>query len=255
MSSIRNLSLFIFILSLSICFGLNSYSQELVTNGDFEEGNLTGWTTAVQSGSDSSCGYYRYTGTQSFWGNPIPAPPEGNHAVSSDTLEPTCSSAIFQDITVPSGAEVSCFLIYYYTNFGDEFVIGPGLDSSNLDNTNQQARIDILTEGAGAFSTGNDVLENLVQTEPGDSLKLDYTTLEFDLTDYAGSTVKLRAAQASNDGVILFAIDSVSCTVEDLGGEEEISSVPTLSEWGLISIAAILGTVGFIVMRRKKVAA
>jgi len=31
------------------------------------------------------------------------------------------------------------------------------------------------------------------------------------------------------------------------------SNVPTLSEWGLISMAGILGIVGFMVMRRRKV--
>ena len=37
------------------------------------------------------------------------------------------------------------------------------------------------------------------------------------------------------------------CTVAD--------NVPTLSEWGLISTAAILGFIGFIVIRRRKVVA
>ena len=33
------------------------------------------------------------------------------------------------------------------------------------------------------------------------------------------------------------------------------TSVPTLSEWGLIAMASILGIVGFMVMRRGKVTA
>jgi len=33
------------------------------------------------------------------------------------------------------------------------------------------------------------------------------------------------------------------------------SPVPTLSEWGLIAMAGILGIVGFMVMRRRKVTA
>ncbi|MEX1000122.1 MAG: IPTL-CTERM sorting domain-containing protein [Thermodesulfobacteriota bacterium] len=37
--------------------------------------------------------------------------------------------------------------------------------------------------------------------------------------------------------------------------EPPVSNVPTLSEWGLISMAGILGIVGFMVMRRRKVAA
>jgi hypothetical protein len=31
------------------------------------------------------------------------------------------------------------------------------------------------------------------------------------------------------------------------------AQVPTLSEWGLIAMASILGIVGFMVMRRRKV--
>ncbi|MCK5391568.1 MAG: IPTL-CTERM sorting domain-containing protein [Deltaproteobacteria bacterium] len=34
-----------------------------------------------------------------------------------------------------------------------------------------------------------------------------------------------------------------------------IDNVPTLSEWGLISMAAILGLVGFMVIRRRKATA
>jgi len=34
-----------------------------------------------------------------------------------------------------------------------------------------------------------------------------------------------------------------------------VSNVPTLSEWGLITMAALLGIVGFMVMRRKRVTA
>lgn len=255
MALIRNFILFSLLFVLPLFFTLNSNAQELVTNGDFEAGGLAGWTTAENPSTQSGCGFFRYSGTQSFNGNSIQAPPEGTHAVSSDSLDPPCSSAIYQEITVPSGAEVSCFLIYYYENFTDEFILGPGLNSSDVGTANQQARIDIMTENAGNFNTGSGVLENLVQTEPGDPNTLDYTTLVFDLTDYAGSTVKLRAAQASNRGVILFAIDAVSCTVEDLIGDDEVTSVPTLSEWGMIAMACILGIVGFMVIKRRRVTA
>ena len=38
-------------------------------------------------------------------------------------------------------------------------------------------------------------------------------------------------------------------------GDSEASGVPTLSEWGLISMAGILGIVGFMVIRRRKATA
>ncbi|MCK5710363.1 MAG: IPTL-CTERM sorting domain-containing protein [Deltaproteobacteria bacterium] len=37
------------------------------------------------------------------------------------------------------------------------------------------------------------------------------------------------------------------------GFEFPVSAVPTLSEWGLIAMAGILGIVGFVVMRRRAV--
>ncbi|TFG74792.1 MAG: IPTL-CTERM sorting domain-containing protein [Thermodesulfobacteriales bacterium] len=33
------------------------------------------------------------------------------------------------------------------------------------------------------------------------------------------------------------------------------SPIPTLSEWGLIAMAGVLGIIGFMVMRRRKVTA
>ncbi len=38
-------------------------------------------------------------------------------------------------------------------------------------------------------------------------------------------------------------------------GFQPVSNVPTLSEWGLIAMAGVLGIVGFMVMRRRKVTA
>jgi|GEM_PF-1804458 len=38
-------------------------------------------------------------------------------------------------------------------------------------------------------------------------------------------------------------------------GDTRVSNVPTLSEWGLIAMAGVLGVVGFMVMRRKRVTA
>jgi len=43
--------------------------------------------------------------------------------------------------------------------------------------------------------------------------------------------------------------------VNDLVGVRNIRPIPTLSQWGLIAMAAVLGIVGFMVIRRRKVTA
>ncbi len=39
---------------------------------------------------------------------------------------------------------------------------------------------------------------------------------------------------------------------ESAGICEPLRNVPTLSEWGLITMAGVLGTIGFIVIRRRR---
>jgi hypothetical protein len=40
-----------------------------------------------------------------------------------------------------------------------------------------------------------------------------------------------------------------------IGPQPRFANVPTLSEWGLIAMAGVLGIVGFMVMRRREVTA
>lgn len=155
---------------------------------------------------------------------------------------------LFQDIDIPDRSDVTCSVIVYYENQSGEFINGPSLSfDGGFDN--QQARIDIMDPTAPDFDIGAGVLENLFQTNPGDTLSLGYTTVNFDLTDFAGTTVRFRAAEVDNQGVFNFSIDDVTC------GAILLADIPTLSEWGLIAMAGILGIVGFMVMRRRKVAA
>ena len=51
-------------------------------------------------------------------------------------------------------------------------------------------------------------------------------------------------------------IPGATCDDEEFGScIALITDVPTLSEWGLIAMAGILGLVGYMVIRRRKVAA
>ena len=43
--------------------------------------------------------------------------------------------------------------------------------------------------------------------------------------------------------------------VNQLTGVRVVRPIPTLSEWGLIAMAGVLGIVGFMVIRRRKVTA
>ena len=49
--------------------------------------------------------------------------------------------------------------------------------------------------------------------------------------------------------------EGIRCDIGAFEGVQVVPQVPTLSEWGLIVMAGLLGIVGFMVMRRRKVTA
>jgi hypothetical protein len=222
MASIRKLFIITSISFFPLLIGLNSHAQELVTNGNFETGNTSGWSVSTDC-AEATGGVAvieAYTGTKApIIYNTILAPPQGIYAAISDfNGTATASTALYQEIAVPSNQSVSCSLIYYYNSFG-ELISRQGLECD--ENNNQTARIDIMKPGSGAFDTGDGVLENLYQTEPADPMTPGYTTLNFDLTEYAGSTIGLSIATApSFSGVLQFMVDDVTCST-GLGEEPE----------------------------------
>jgi len=228
---------------------LNQYAEaqvELVENGSFETGDFTGWTVVQEASSGGD--WFVYSGTLSpIQGLNILAPPDGTFAAVTDQGDPS-SQVLFQDLDIPAGNTVTCSVIVYYENRPSVFQTGPSLSfDGGFDN--QQARIDIMDPDAPDFDIGAGVLENLFQTNPGDPFSLGYTTVNFDLTDFSGTTVRFRAAEVDNEGVFNFSIDNVTCEAI------LITNVPTLSEWGLIAMAGILGFIGLMVMRRRKAVA
>lgn len=56
-----------------------------------------------------------------------------------------------------------------------------------------------------------------------------------------------------NIGELLYELQYGDCGTS-LGEPNITSTVPTLSEWGMIAMAGVLGVVGFMIMRRRKVA-
>lgn len=241
MMSLR-LSFLVLTLLFAAFFMVDKSSAQAVVNGGFETGDFQGWTVFQQPGSGGN--WFVYSGN-SVPG--LPSPPVGNFAANTEQGAPS-SQILFQDIFVPVGAEALCSVIVYY-NSSEDFVIGPGLAYA-LD-ANQQARIDIISTDADPFTVAAGVFLNIFQTLPGDPQQLGYTTLNFDLSPFAGDTVRFRAAEVDNLGEFNFAIDELTCG----GGVITPTEIPTLGEWGMMAMAGVLGIAGLLYARRKRAAA
>jgi hypothetical protein len=188
-----------------------------VVNGDFETGDLSGWT--VDSTSVPGNGYwFAYTGTVApLTGGPlgstIAAPPEGTHAAVSDEVSPG-RHLLYQDValeSLPAGGTMTLKLWGYYK--AQQGALGnPTPDSldPSAPGVNEQYRIDVMKPSAAIDSIDPaDVLLNVFRTQAGDPQTLAPTEMTADLTPFAGQTVRLRFAETDNNGVLNASKDDV----------------------------------------------
>ncbi|MCX6345190.1 MAG: putative Ig domain-containing protein, partial [Armatimonadetes bacterium] len=145
-------------------------TAELIVNGDFETGDFTGWTQA-----NTGLGSFSINnGTFDPAGPDGPLPPfAGNYSALSVPTGPGVLS-IYQDISIPLGAS-SALLTWvdrirnHHTAFVDP---------------NQEYRVEIR-------NTQNVLLAQAFSTNPGNPLFSDWTARSFDLSAFAGSTVRV----------------------------------------------------------------
>ena len=214
---------------LSHCIGialtmLNSVTlaQELISNGDFENG-LNEWQVIVQEGSNGTDFFLATAGDLTpISGYPTANNPlGGNHYVVTDQYGPG-AIALIQPVNIPPGITSVTLSFQMFVN--DQSGMGPLVHPAGLNfnaEPNQHARVDILNEGANAFSTDNAVLQNLYLGIDGEQTPYDYTNYLFDITDIVmvPGTYNLRFAEVDNQLWFNLGIDNVSmiAQVEDIG--------------------------------------
>ncbi len=185
----------------------------LVSNGSFETGDLSGWNAYQYTPAASIC---VATGTDTpLSGLTVAAPTNGlYHAVFDE--DDIAAHALVQTITATSGASsvVLSFDLYAENQAGDSSYNG-SFDVTGVD-AEQFVRIDLLTSGANAWDLDSGVVVNLYQgliSSPTDQ------HFSFELQSYlvAGQSYQLRFSQASNQYFQTVALDNVQllATVND----------------------------------------
>jgi hypothetical protein len=174
----------------------------IVTNGDFETGNLSGWQL-----NDTDLGEWLvYTGTNVGMFS-VPAPPQGTHAATTLQQEES-RQILYQDVTLPPGGSVNQLSLFAYYVSHDA-IFSP--DTLSIDVPNQQYRIDVMKPGAPIDSVAPaDILATVFRTVTGDPQELAPTLKTADLSAFAGQTVRLRFAVAVTDNELNAGVDAVS---------------------------------------------
>jgi hypothetical protein len=170
-----------------------------VANGLFEAG-LRGWTVVNQAGGSGS--WFVQLGARApFSGLPQPAPNDPPQALS-DQLG-AGSHILYQDVAVPSHGgrltfdlSVDNWAGFYFTPHTLDFTVVP----------NQQFRADIV-DPADPVETAR-ILRRIFLTTWG--MPSVFTTrVVFDMTPFAGQTVRLRFAEVDNQSFLNVGIDNV----------------------------------------------
>ena len=221
----RAAALTLLTLALGGALAGHAAATDLITNGGFETGTLSGWSVGTQG---QSAFYARSTGTQNNIFRSTVGPASGSfYAVSDQTPATTMGgqplssvAALFQSFTVP-GPAASVLLSFdmFVDNYADPnvYTAGPAatLDPNMPDN--QAARVDLLTAGAGIFSTASgDVLQTFYNgSDPVTDPLLDnphtYTHYTDNLTALvgAGGTYQIRFAEVNNEDNLYQGVDNV----------------------------------------------
>jgi hypothetical protein len=211
--------------------GTGLLRADLITNGGFETGTFSPWTVVNQAGSDPSANWFVQTGTlspASF--SAVPAPPQGTFAAMADQGG-AATDALLQSFTVAPGSQVTLSFDVFVDNQNFDTNSNPVFfDPNTLDFNqvpNQQARIDILTSGAGALDLGGSVVDNLFTAAANTA---GYVPMSFDITSAvgAGGTFQLRFVTAINLAPLVLGVDAVSITATTSG-------VPEPASWVLLA--------------------
>jgi hypothetical protein len=215
--------------------GIGTARADLITNGGFESG-FTGWTTVNETGSFPAGSWFVQSGTTSpINGFPVPAPPGGIDAAMTDQSG-AGSHALLQSFTVDPASTVTLSFDLFVNNLASGFFTPASLDFNTI--PNQQARVDILTAGAGAFDLGSSVVDNVLTPSANSTSYVHYS---FDLTNAIGSggTFQIRFAEVDNQLFFNLGVDNVSIQASP-------SAVPEPRSWGML-VVILLGLGG---MRR-----
>jgi D-alanyl-D-alanine carboxypeptidase len=184
---------------------------------DFESGALTGWTTE-RRGTGT---WFTYQDgrtppdpkqSNGFLPFNMPNPPQGKFAAVADAPGPGMQ-LLYRDITLQGSMMLELTLFYANGNDGLTNYSGPFVTPRTLAinaGPNQQVRVDILAPTAAADSMADaDIRATVFETRSTDPARRAPTPVRFDLSPWAGQTVRLRIASGGNQTVLRTGIDNV----------------------------------------------
>jgi len=221
----------VLLLALFLLGAARAGSTDLITNGDFETGDLSGWsvqTIGDPSDTSNSRNFYisapgadtPVVNSDPFTDFATAANSGGGNFYAVSTADFAGESALYQRFTVGAGTTSLTYAFQMFVN--DQSGFGAVVDPSGLDyttggtfNDNQHARVDILKGSAtDLFSiSASDIVATLYGPGVDSANPADYTSYTGDLTSVlTPGSYYLRFAEVDNLGAINLGVDNISLT-------------------------------------------
>jgi hypothetical protein len=199
----------------SLCFALTASATQLISNGGFETGDFTGWTTVSSAGSGG--GWYVSNASQTpLNGFPTEGPNSGNDYAVTDGFGPG-TNVLYQSFTDPLGTTSA---VLSFDAFVDDDFGASGFGGE----------VDLLAGNADPL-TGTAIASFFSQdTAVSNGVPNPYVAFSQDISSLLtpGSTYLIRAYESDSTGPINFGVDDFSLlTTSSATAPEPATVIPT----------------------------
>ncbi|HBE57608.1 MAG TPA: hypothetical protein DEG17_16445 [Cyanobacteria bacterium UBA11149] len=224
--------------AISLSILTDTANAATIVNGGFETGNFSGWTLVNQPGGSGN--WFVTSGSVSPQSaHSIPLPTEGTKFAVTDQSGPG-SHVLFQDISLEAGFQHILSFNWIAENWDGRGLFNPGTMNQNT-RPNQQFRIDLVPVGFTnwfAPSSSAGILTNILAPVAQNAPVNQWNNLTFDLTPWAGSTVRLAFREVDNQWFFNAGVDQVKIASTPVSVPEPNSTLG-LFVLGSLGIGAI----------------
>ncbi len=216
------------ILSVLLCGEAGVSAANLVLNFSFEGTSTANWTATTNGGNCIWASLPSGATTGGAAGFTVPPAVNGVDVLMSDDIGPDNTCTFYQDVAIPAATTAS-------------LTAAVGAVFFNTADTGSVS-FDVTTTGGAELVN----VYSRTNIQGDDPLALRPTV---NLTPYAGTTVRLILTRINTGSTVGAELDDV--VLNDPAGGTGPVATPTLSEWGMLLLAAGLVALAFLSLRRK----